>query len=42
MNLYVRYFDHEALATSVDEAMAFLQTIEEIKLESNTAFRGEY
>lgn len=39
MNLYVRYFDHETLATSVDEAMAFLQTIEEIKIESNAANR---
>lgn len=39
MNLYVRYFDHEAVATSIDEAMAFLQTIEEIKLENNTASR---
>lgn len=39
MNLYVRYFDHEYLATSVDEALDFLRTIEEIKLESNAASR---
>lgn len=39
MNLYVRYFDHETLAKSVDEAIDFLSTIDEIKLESNTASR---
>lgn len=39
MNLYVRYFDHETLAKTVDEAMDFLGTIDEIKLESNTASR---
>lgn len=39
MNLYVRYFDHEYLAKSVDEAIEFLRSIEEIKLESNTANR---
>lgn len=39
MNLYVRYFDHECLAKSIDEALDFLATIEEIKLEDNTASR---
>ncbi|MBO4674064.1 MAG: hypothetical protein J5616_06925 [Bacteroidaceae bacterium] len=39
MNLYVRYFDREYLAKTVDEALEFLQTIEEIKLESNAASR---
>lgn len=39
MNLYVRYFDHETLATSVDEALDFLSTIQEIKLDGNTAER---
>ena len=39
MNLYVRYFDHECLAKTIDEAMAFLATIEEIKLESNVPSR---
>ncbi|MBR1521543.1 MAG: hypothetical protein IJ635_09930 [Bacteroidaceae bacterium] len=39
MNLYVRYFDHECLAKSVDEAIDFLKGIEEIKLESNAASR---
>ncbi|MBR1667654.1 MAG: hypothetical protein IJ693_05160 [Bacteroidaceae bacterium] len=39
MNLYVRYFDHEHLAKSIDDAIDFLQTIDEIKLESNAANR---
>ena len=39
MNLYVRYFDHECLAKTIDEALDFLATIDEIKLESNTASR---
>lgn len=39
MNLYVRYFDHECLAKTIDEALDFLSTIDEIKLESNTASR---
>ena len=39
MNLYVRYFDHEFLAKSVDEAIVFLRSIPEIKLESNAASR---
>ena len=39
MNLYVRYFDHEYLAKSVDDAINFLRSIEEIKLESNAGSR---
>ena len=39
MNLYVRYFDHECLAKTVEEALAFLEDIDEIKLDSNTAGR---
>lgn len=39
MNLYVRYFDHEFLAKSVDEALDFLRSIPEIKVESNAASR---
>ena len=39
MNLYVRYFDHEFLAKSVDEAIEFLRSIPEIKVESNAASR---
>jgi len=30
MNLYLRYFDRETLATSVDEAIDFLGSIEEV------------
>lgn len=39
MNLYVRYFDHETLASSVEEAMSFLATIQGIKLDGNAADR---
>lgn len=39
MNLYVRYFDHETLARSVGEAMAFLETIREIKTDASVAGR---
>ena len=39
MNLYVRYFDREALVKTVEEALDFLNTIEEIKIEANTANR---
>ncbi|MBO7569922.1 MAG: hypothetical protein J6T11_06195 [Bacteroidaceae bacterium] len=39
MNLYVRYFDHECLAKSVEEAIDFLCSIPEIKVESNAASR---
>ncbi len=39
MNLYVRYFDHECLAKSVEEAIDFLRSIPEIKVESNAASR---
>lgn len=39
MNLYVRYFDHEVLAYNVNEAMSFLATIREIKIDSSVAQR---
>ena len=39
MKLYVRYFDHEYLAKSVEDALGFLQSIQEIKVESNAASR---
>ena len=39
MNLYVRYFDPEYLATSIEDALNFLSGIGEIKLESNAASR---
>ena len=39
MNLYIRYFDHECLAKSIDEALDFLSSIGEIKMESNMPSR---
>jgi len=33
MNLYLRYFDKETLVTSVDEAIAFLASIDEIGMD---------
>ena len=39
MNLYVRYFDHETVVSSVDEAIAFIGTIPEIKLDSSAKNR---
>ncbi|MEE0520583.1 MAG: hypothetical protein UDK36_04210 [Bacteroidaceae bacterium] len=39
MNLYVRYFAHETVVTSVDEAINFIGTIPEIKLENNAKNR---
>jgi len=33
MNLFIRYFSHETLAHNVNEAMDFLGTINEIKLD---------
>ena len=41
MNLYIRYFDHEALAKSIDEAMDFLKGIQEIKLDNSVPGRIE-
>ena len=35
MNLYVRYFDHEAVATNMDEVVAFLNTINDIKVDDS-------
>ena len=39
MNLFVRYFDRECIAKTVEEAMEFLASIEEIKLEPTTSSR---
>ena len=39
MNLYVRYFDHETLATNMDEVVSFLKSINEIKVDENTINR---
>ncbi|MCR5313675.1 MAG: hypothetical protein K6E54_08590 [Bacteroidaceae bacterium] len=38
-NLYIRYFDREAVVSSIDEAMYFLESINEIKIETNVAGR---
>ena len=35
MNLYIRYFAHEAFVKSVEEAADFLRTIPEIKVEQS-------
>ncbi|MBP5799273.1 MAG: hypothetical protein J6W43_05115 [Prevotella sp.] len=32
MNLYLRYFDHETLVSSVDEAIDFLRDIDEVSM----------
>lgn len=37
MNLYIRYFDSEILVTNVEDALAFLNDIEEIGLNSKIA-----
>lgn len=37
MNLFIRYFNHETLAHSVDEAVDFLTSIGEIKMDNNVA-----
>ncbi len=35
MNLYVRYFDHETLALSMDDVATFLTTLREVKLNDD-------
>jgi len=35
MNLYLRYFDRETLVNNVDDAIAFLASIDEIGMNSN-------
>lgn len=35
MNLYVRYFNHETLATSMDDVIAFIESIPEIKVSDD-------
>ena len=36
MNLYLRYFDYEYLATSVDEAIEFLRSLDELDIDQDT------
>jgi len=35
MNLYLRYFDNETLVTSVDDAIEFLRSIDEIGMDAS-------
>lgn len=35
MNLFVRYFEHETLASNMDEVMAFLDSLEEVNYDAN-------
>lgn len=39
MNLFIRYFDHEALAHNIDEALAFLNSIGEITVDESVEKR---
>lgn len=39
MNLYVRYFDNETLATNIDEVVSFLKSINEINVDDNVIGR---
>lgn len=39
MNLYVRYFDYDALATDMQEVVAFLSSVKEIKYDDNAVER---
>lgn len=35
MNLYVRYFDHDTLATNMDEVAAFLNSLHDVKVNDD-------
>lgn len=39
MNLYIRYFTQDAVATNMDEAVAFLKTVNDLKLTDETVNR---
>ncbi len=39
MNLYVRYFDHETLATNMDEVVNFMKSISDIKVDDSVVSR---
>lgn len=41
MNLYVRYFDHETLATTMDDVVDFITSIREIKANAEMFHRVE-
>ncbi|MBQ0103307.1 MAG: hypothetical protein KBS99_03945 [Prevotellaceae bacterium] len=35
MNLYVRYFEHDTLATNMEEVVAFLESLKEVKVDDS-------
>lgn len=39
MNLYIRYFEHDTLATNMEEVVAFLETIKDLKMTDETMAR---
>ena len=39
MNLYVRYFDYETLATNMNEVAEFISSIKEINVDENSLVR---
>lgn len=41
MNLYVRYFDHDTLATNMDEVASFLSTLRDVKVNNDMFNRIE-
>lgn len=41
MNLYVRYFDHDTLATNMDEVASFLGTLRDVKVNDDMFNRIE-
>lgn len=41
MNLYIRFFDEETLVFSVDEAMAFLSSLEDVEVNEGTRLELE-
>lgn len=39
MNLYIRYFEQDTLATNMDEAVAFLETVRDLKMSDEVVNR---
>ncbi len=42
MNLYIRYFNQETVATNMDEAAAFLETLHDVKLADDALNRVSF
>jgi len=42
MNLYIRYFNQETVATNMDEAAAFLETLHDVKLADDALNRVNF